>query len=235
MAPWRRRRSKTCAAQYHFPLYCYLRRRGCAHHDAQDVLHDFLMLIFRRRSLERLDESKGRLRGWLCLSLGRHFSEWRRREDRRCSHGALSREGDASQSDAATAFDRDLDFVAVEHRYQSEHFTDADTPDRVFEREWALELLRHVIDALGVRYEERGRGPIFAALRPVLEGGGTLRGEDGPAIAARLGLSVDAVASQFARLMREFREEVRAAVRLTVEHSEEVEEEVAYLSGLFGR
>jgi RNA polymerase sigma-70 factor (ECF subfamily) len=212
-------------AQYHFPLYCYLRRRGCAHHDAQDVLHDFLMLIFRRHSLERLDESKGRLRGWLSTALGRHFAEWRRSEARR--------EQPVAADDAD--FERGLDFEAIEDRYQHEHFSEADTPDRVFEREWAIGLLRHVIESLGAKYELRGRSAIFAALRPALEAGGSLRGEDAPAIAARLGLSVDAVNSQFARLLREFREETQAAVRLTVEHAEEVEPELAYLAALFGR
>src|SRR5262245_18339200 len=35
-------------AQYHYPLYCYLRRRGCDHHDSQDVLQDFFALLLRR-------------------------------------------------------------------------------------------------------------------------------------------------------------------------------------------
>jgi DNA-directed RNA polymerase specialized sigma24 family protein len=210
--------------QYHYPLYCYLRRRGCAHHDAQDVLHDFLVLIFRRRSLQNLDEQKGRLRGWLCLSLGRHFSEWRRSEAKRSAETA-----------DATHFERGLDFDAIEERYQREQFNDSDTPDRIFEREWAVEMIRHVIETLRVRYDERGRGAIFAALRPALESGGSLRGEDAPGIAARLGVSVDAVNSQFARLLREYREVMQSTVRVTVEHESEVDAELAYLSGLFRR
>ncbi|MEQ1859773.1 MAG: hypothetical protein ABMA13_07555, partial [Chthoniobacteraceae bacterium] len=210
---------------YHFPLYCYLRRRGCAHHDAQDVLHDFLMLIFRRRSFERLEEQKGRLRGWLSTALGRHFAEWRQSEARR--------EQTAAADDAG--FDRGLDFGAIENRYQRERFREDDTPDRIFEREWAVELLRHVIDSLGARYAERGRGAVFAALRPVLEGGGHLREGQSQALAGPLGLSEEALRQALARLLREFREELHTEVRLTVEHAEEVPEELAHLMGLFRR
>jgi RNA polymerase sigma-70 factor (ECF subfamily) len=208
-------------AQYHYPLYCYLRRRGCDHHDAQDVLHDFLLLVFRRRSFDRLEEANGRLRGWLATSLGRHLNEWRQREGRR--------------EQTTGEFDRVLDFEAIEHRYLAEHFSDTDTPDRVFERNWAIELLRHVIDTLGARYEARGRGALFVALRPVLEAGGTLRGADSPALAASLGMRDDALRAALARLLREFREAVQSEVRLTVESQEDVPDELAYLMGLFQR
>ena len=139
--------------QYHYPLYCYLRRRGCEHHDAQDVLHDFLARLLRQRALERLEESRGRLRGYLTLSLGRHLHRWQQRE--------------ARHETAAPGFDFALDFEDIEHRYLRERFTDADTPDRVFERKWALELLRQVIERLAADYERRGRGALFAVLRPV--------------------------------------------------------------------
>ena len=71
-------------------------------------------------------------------------------------------------------------------RYEREHFTDADTPDRVFERKWALALLRNVIETLAARYERRGKAALFVTLRPVLEGGGSLRGENTAALAAQL-------------------------------------------------
>jgi RNA polymerase sigma-70 factor (ECF subfamily) len=103
-------------AQYHYPLYCYLRRRGCAHHDAEDVLHDFLAGLVRLRALERVEAERGRLRGYLALSLGRHLREWRHRESRR--------------ERPASDFHDVLDFEVIGNRYQRERFTDADTPDR---------------------------------------------------------------------------------------------------------
>ncbi len=206
-------------AQYHYPLYCYLRRRGCEHHDAQDVLHDFFAKLLRLRALERMEESRGRLRGYLAAALGRGLHDWRQSEARReqpaGAHG--------------------LDFEAIEDRYQRERFKDSDTPDRVFERKWALELLRQVIDKLAVRYEQRGRSPLFAALRPVLEGGGSLRGGDTRTLATGLGMSDEALRGALSRLLGEFREEMQAEVRLTVEDAAEVPDELTYLQGLFRR
>lgn len=208
-------------AQYHYPLYCYLRRRGCGHHDSEDVLHDFLARLLRQRALERMEEARGRLRGYLSLSLGRHLHQWRLSEARR--------EQPFSEVDST------LDFAAIEQRYRHERFTDADTPDRVFERKWALEIIRQVLGKLGERYGQRGRGPLFGALRPVLEGGGSLRGEDTRAMAISLGLTDEALRAALSRLLREFREEMRAEVRLTVEHPEDVPAELTYLLGLFQR
>jgi DNA-directed RNA polymerase specialized sigma24 family protein len=208
-------------AQYHYPLYCYLRRRGCEHHDAQDVLHDFLVGIFRQRTLARLDEVKGRLRGYLATSIGRHLQGWKRSEARRTA--------------PAAEFDAALDFEAIEDRYQHEQFDPNDTPDRVFERKWTLELLRQVMDKVGATYERRRKSALFAALRPVLESGGSLRGEDTPALAAQLGMSEGALRVAMNRLLDEFRDSLRAEVRLTVEHADEVPDELTYLLGLFRR
>lgn len=38
--------------QYHYPLYCLIRSRGLAHHDAEDALHDFLAKLLRLESLQ---------------------------------------------------------------------------------------------------------------------------------------------------------------------------------------
>lgn len=208
-------------ALYHYPLYCYLRRRGCAHHDAQDVLHDFLAVMFRRRDLERLEEERGRLRGYLCTALGRHFQQWRRSESRRVP--------------TEPEFERGLDFASIEARYQRERFTDADTPDRVFERQWAIEVLRQALAAVGVRYEARGRGRIFGVLLPVVKAGGTLRGHDSAALAAAAGVSEEALRIALVRLLRDFRATLQAEVRLTVESEAELPAELAYLKGLFGK
>jgi RNA polymerase sigma-70 factor (ECF subfamily) len=216
-----RRALDELCAQYHYPLYCYLRRRGCAHHDAEDVLRDFLAGLLRLRTLERMEEERGRLRGFLALSLGRHLHQWRLSEARR--------------ERPASDFDGLPDFDLIENRYQRERFTDADTPDRVFERKWAMELLGQAMETLASRYEGKGKAALFAALRPVLERGGSFRDSDSTALAAQLGMSENALRVALARLLGEFREEMQAGVRLTVEHAEEVPAELAYLLGLFQR
>ena len=207
--------------QYHYPLYCYLRRRGCNHHDAQDVLHDFLARLLRHRALERVDEDRGRLRGYLSLAINRHLLTWKQ--------SAAQRTQQASECPLS------LDFKAIEDRYHREKFSAADTPDLIFERKWATEMLQHVITKLGDLYHKKGRAELFTTLRPVLESGGSLRGDDSTALAARAGLSEPALRTALSRLLREFRDILRAEVRLTLENAEEIPDELAYLMGLFQR
>lgn len=207
--------------QYHYPLYCYLRRRGCNHHDAQDVLHDFLARLLRHRALERVEEDRGRLRGYLSTAINRHLQTWQ--------------QSAAQRTERMTASSLPLDFKAIEDRYHRETFTAADTPDLIFERKWATEMLHHVITKLGDLYHQKGRTELFTTLRPVLESGGSLRGDDSAALAARAGLSETALRTALSRLLREFREILRAEVRLTVENADEIPDELSYLMGLFQR
>lgn len=205
--------------QYHYPLYCYLRRRGCDHHDAEDVLHDFLARLLRQQALERLDESHGRLRGYLALAIGRHLQRWQQTR--------------AKRDPASTSVASSLDFAAIEERYRSESFAHGETPDCIFERKWALEMLHHVMGNLERRYQSKGKTAIFSALRPILESGGSLRGEDLSGLSLQTGLSEAAVRTALSRLLREYREALCGEVRTTVELPDEVTDEVRYLMKLF--
>lgn len=205
--------------QYHYPLYCYLRRRGCNHHDAEDVLHDFLAKLLRQRTLERVERTRGRLRGYLSASIGNHLISRHRSA--------------ASRRQAPSTRALSLDFNAVRDRYLAESFSDAETPDRIFERKWALEMLQHTIDRLAETYRRKNRCRLFEILRPVIECGGSLRGNDSKVLADRAGMSEAALRTNLSRLLKEFRETLRAEVRQTVEHPDDVPNEIAYLMGLF--
>ncbi len=88
---------------------------------------------------------------------------------------------------------------------------------------------------LAARYERKGLADVYAALQPVVQQGGTLRGEDLPALIAQLGVGEEAVRKTLSRMMVRFRQEMEYAVRLTVEDSAAVGEELAYLRGLFAQ
>jgi RNA polymerase sigma-70 factor (ECF subfamily) len=183
------------------------------------VLHDFLAGILRQGALERVNEARGRLRSYLVTSLARHLGRWRHKEG--------LREPAVLDSEAA------LDFDAIARRYEREKFNAGDTPDRIFERKWAMELLGHAMEKLAAGFAARGKIAIFNALRPALEAGGTLRGGDTAALAASLGMSETAVRTAMSRLLNEFRKIVKAEVSLTVEKSDDVADELKYLLGLF--
>lgn len=202
---------------YRYPLYCYLRRRGLSHHDAEDVLHDFIASFLRRNSFASADEARGRLRGFLAASLSRHLARWHGRRSSQPGVGA------GPTFDAST----------LEALYARERIPEHDTPDAIFERKWALALLHTVLDRLGSAYAARGKAELFAALRPVLLAGGSLRGHDTSFLASSLGLTPEALRTAHHRLLGEFRDRLRAEVAQTVESTAAIDAELDHLRRLF--
>lgn len=213
-----RRAMDDLVGQYRYPLYAYIRRRGFTHHDAEDALHDFLTKLLRLGALEAADARQGRLRSYLCAALGRFLANWRRDEARRISGTVEFPHHEAGVDEA---------------RYAKERFVDSDTPERIFERKWGHALMVRVLDRLEARCEERGKGTLFAALNPVLQTGGSLRGHDAASIAAGLGMSEGALRVALNRHLHEYRAVLEAEVLRTVGSREEVAGEIDYLHGLF--
>lgn len=213
-----RRALEDILTQYRYTLYAYIRRRGVSHHDAEDALHDFLLRLLNARSLEDADAKRGRLRGYLSTALGRFMANWRRDEARR---GRLAQELPR------------VDDAGEEERYAQEQFSTSETPQQIFERNWGQALMGRVTEQLKAQCELQGKGPLFAELLPVLIGGGSLRGHDGGAIAARLGMTAGALRVTLSRHLRDYRTILEAEVRQTVENSDEVADEIAYLMAVF--
>lgn len=204
-------------AQYHYPLYCYIRRRGLAHHDAQDALQDFFAKLLRNEAFNDAREDKGRLRALLAASLSRFLINWHH------AHAPRARE---VSTDAESALSE------AEMRYLNERATD-DTAERFFDRKWAQELMQTVLCRLERKYDARGRGDLFRALRPSLMRGGSLRDEDTTALGEPLGLKAGALRVAQSRLLRDFRGLLEEEVRQTVAAEDEVPGEIASLRALF--
>jgi len=205
--------------QYHYPLYCYIRRRGVPHHDAQDALHDFLAKLLRTHAFESVDSTKGHLRAFLSTAL---------------HHFLINRHEGAARRSAELSTDSEHLVEADEQRFLKEKFTERDTPDRIFERKWAQELLRHVFEQLKTQYAARGKSALLETLKPVILRGGSLRGEDPAALAASVGMNEPALRKALSRLLRDYRKLLENEVLQTVDQPEEVTGELAYLRGLFG-
>ena len=205
-------------SQYRYTLYAFIRRRGLAHHDAEDALHDFLVKMLDAQRLEEADATRGRLRGFLSAALGNFLKNWHRSEARR-SRVAQELPGNTVNGEEA--------------RYAGEQFSVEETPQQVFERKWGHALMSRVMEQLKAKCEEQGKSPLFAALHPVLIGGGSLRGHDGAAIAAGLGLNEGTLRVALSRHLRDYRTILEAEVRQTVENPDDVADEIAYLMAVF--
>ena len=107
------------------PVYALVRRNGADADQALDLTQAFFTRLLEEGDLADLDRGSGRFRSWL-LSSVKHFIANDR--DRECAPKRGGRS--AIQIDAADA----------ESRYCLEPSSDV-TPDRIFERRWALTLL----------------------------------------------------------------------------------------------
>lgn len=202
--------------QYRYPLYCYLRRRSYDHHDADDILQDFLMKLLRNESFAQADASKGRLRCMLLVSLDRFIISWERLHKHRRKEFGLEIPPEGGESEA-------------EKRYQHEQFKSHETPEQIFGRKWTLTLLGAALDRVGQSYEKRGKGKLFHVLRPVLMDAGSLRGENGPAMAERAGMSYGALRAALMRMLAEYQDALRQEILQTVEDPRSAAEELALL------
>jgi hypothetical protein len=81
--------------------------------------------------------------------------------------------------------------------------------------------------------DQQGKRTLFFALRPVLLGGGGLRGHDAAAIAKRLGMTEATLRVALSRHLREYRKVLEEEVLQTVGCPEEVPGEIAHLMSLF--
>jgi RNA polymerase sigma factor (sigma-70 family) len=203
---------------YWYPLYAFLRRRGSDTEEARDLTQGFFADLLERGDLGTADPERGRFRSFLLGSL-KHFAANEHERER-----ALKRGGDRPRLS--------LDFEAAEGRYQLEP-PDNRTPERLFEAQWARELLDRVVDRLRGQYVEEGKRELFDRLVPCLAG--DAEAQPYAEISRALEMTEGAVKVAAHRLRRRFRVSLRSEISQTVATPEDVEDEIrALFSALAG-
>lgn len=198
---------------YWYPLYSFVRRRGHSPHDAQDLTQAFFAQLLEKRGLGHVDPEQGRFRSFLLAALKNFLAnDWDR-------SNALKRGGGRTIVS--------LEQERAESRYQLEPSHDL-TPDRHFERQWAMTLLDQALAALRAEYHAEGKGDLFEELKTVLTGQPGAYTD----MAARLGRSDGAIKVAVHRLRRRYRELMRARIAETVGASD-VEDELRHLLTVF--
>ena len=203
--------SRLCEA-YWYPLYAYVRRRGHSPEDAQDSTQEFFSRVLAGNWVGDADRAKGRFRAFLLTAMN-HFlaDEWDKARAQKRGGGVPL---------------VPLRFDTAETRYGVEP-ADSTTPERVFERRWALTLLEEVLHRLRNEYQQDGKADLFAALHPCLVGERT--SQPYAALAGQLGVSEGTVKSAVHRLRRRYRQLLRDEIANTVAGAEEVDEELRHL------
>ncbi len=197
--------------EYWFPLYAFERRRGTPPADAQDLVQSFFAEAIEKDYVKQANRERGRFRTFLIASFRHHASK--------------EREKGRAQKRGGGRAPLPLDFADGESRVLLEPADDR-TPERVFERRWALALLDRVMARLRAEEASAGRGDLFDGLRPYLAGEG---GPPHAETAARLGMSEGAVKVAVHRLRRRYRDALREAIAETVADAAEVDDEIRHL------
>jgi RNA polymerase sigma-70 factor (ECF subfamily) len=100
------------------------------------------------------------------------------------------------------------------------------TPERIFERGWAVALAKHVHDRLAREFSRAGKADQFQRLSGFITDEGSVPYRE---VASQLGTTEGSVKVAVHRLRRRFREILRDEVLQTVAEAEEVDEEIRFL------
>jgi RNA polymerase sigma-70 factor (ECF subfamily) len=201
---------------YWYPLYAYVRRRGYSADRAQDLTQEFFTRVLEGRYLGSANPEKGRFRAFILTSLKFFLAD---ESDR----GRAQKRGGGMLVP--------LEFSSGEERYQREPAHD-ETPERVFERRWALSVLDRVMDRLRTEFVQHGRLDHFNRLKVLL-----LDQAETPyaALAREMGASEGAIKVAIHRLRKRYRDLFRLEIAETVADPAEVESELRYLAAVLTR
>ncbi len=202
-----------CRTYWH-PIYAFIRRDGHGPEDAQDLTQEFFARLLEKNYLGTVSPAKGRFRSFLLASL-KHFLANERDQARAQKRGG----GQPPVSIDAKSAESSYCIGPVENL----------SPDKVFERRWALTLLQRVLAGLRDEYVNAGHAEQFEVLKATLTG--ERRSLAYAELAARLQTSEGAVKVAVHRLRQRYRQLLRDEIAHTVSSAEEVEEDIRALFG----
>jgi RNA polymerase sigma-70 factor (ECF subfamily) len=202
----------TLCRAYWYPLYAFIRRQVPTAEQAEDLTQEFFSRLLEKDFLRTVDRARGRFRAFL-LACCKHFLA-----NERDRAGARKRGGGRPTLS--------LDFQSAAERYHREP-ADTLTPEKLFERRWALTLLDQALGQLGREFGQAGKGELFEHLKVALVGGvGTPSHAE---VAEALSMTEAAVKKAAQRLRERYRVLLRELIAATVDGPGEVDDEVRTL------
>lgn len=180
--------------------------------DAQDLTQSFFGRLIEKRLVAQADYQRGRFRTFLLTALRRFvINEWKR--------GRTVRAGGGKQV-------LPLEFASAEKVFSLEPSHNM-TPDALFERQWAVQVLEHSLARLEQQQRELGKSDLFDRLVPYLTMCGEPPGYE--AIASEFGSTTAALKMTVSRWRKELGRLVREEIRTTVLSDEDVDDELSSL------
>jgi RNA polymerase sigma factor (sigma-70 family) len=195
---------------YWYPVYAFLRRRGYDRERSRDLTQELFAQLIQKRSFEVADKERGRFRSFLLACLRHLLSHEYKKEH------AVKRGGEYTFIP--------LDEALAENRYGAEP-ADEMSPEKLFERRWALTLLDQTMEELKREYVNSGRSQQFEALHPLITGASDSSATYAE-VADRLNLNENAARQAVFRMRTRFGDLLRARVALTVASPQDLEAEL---------
>jgi len=141
-SPDSRQALESLCQTYWYPLYAYVRRRVPDVHAAQDLTQAFFASFLERNAVQAADRERGRFRSFL-LTTFKHFlaDDWDKAKAQKRGGGRRS---------------IPLNLDSGESRYALEPVHEL-SPERLYEKQWALTFLDHVLTRLGNEFAAKGK------------------------------------------------------------------------------
>ncbi len=207
--------SELCEAYYN-PVLAFLRKERRNDDDARELAQDFFARILAGSGFSGADETRGHFRSYVLGALKHFLGDARLRAERQKRGGGI-----APQSLNAT--------VASDDGEGELQIADPQVvaPDRNFDREWALEVMRRALAALEIELSAKNKRDQFDVLKPWLAGDTATMPQ--AEAARRLGMSEGALKVAVHRLRKRFGELVRTEVAQTLRDPAQADQELQHL------
>jgi len=184
---------------YWYPLYVYVRRQGHSREDAEDFVQAFFARLLEKNYLEGISNDGGKFRAFLLVAVKRFLAnEWDRANRQKRGGGVAP---------------LSLDWQDADTRYQIDPAHNI-SPDKLFDRAWAMTVLERVITRLRDENSSPGKAEMYAQLERYLMLGKDANSYD--AAAKALQMTEGAVRVAVHRLRRRYRELLRDEISQTL-------------------
>lgn len=198
--------------QYWFPIYAYLRRKTNSPEKAEDLTQGFFAHLLDGNGLAVVNPNHGRFRAYLLACCNNFLLN-------ELAHESAQKRGGGQRAVPLNAAD-------AETRYRLEP-ADHVSPDKLYERQWALTLLDATFRDLESEYTAAGYVNVFTRLRSTLTAA-----DDAPTyaeVAAELAMTEAAVKKAAQRLRERFAATLRNRIGTIVEDPATIDDEIRSL------
>jgi RNA polymerase sigma-70 factor (ECF subfamily) len=209
----RRALAELCNAYYE-PVAAFLRYDLRDAEAARELAHDFFAQMLAGGAIAHVEQERGRFRSYL-LGAVKHYLSHHREALRRLRRGGGVEHFSLNETEARAVPDAGVL-----------------SPDAAFDRQWALTVVAHALTALQRECVAEGRSDFFELVKPWLTGDAAHG--DQAALAARCGLSANALKVAVHRLKRRFRQLLKSEVAGTLDNPVLVEGEMRALYAALG-